>query len=104
MTDLSPARDPQKTRARKADDAPGRVFGWPDVVQALQHTEARSVALTRYRSAGWSPDDFGRRPGARQAMAVALSYAEDLLELRGARAERAAVRRVRRAIECEGDR
>ena len=81
------------------------VLGWPDVLRALSDASARSAVLDAYRSAGFSPDDFGRLRAAREVMAGALSRAEDGIELRRQSPqrdrERAAVRAVRRQLEVE---
>lgn len=96
-----------RTRIKKAPAETPRarrsVLGWGDVLRPLQRDEARSVALSLYRARGYSPDDFGRVRAARGAMADALSRTEDWLEIEHPRCEteRAAVRRVRRALEQE---
>lgn len=99
-----------KTASEKTQRTAGSVFGWPDVLRVLQDDEARSYATTRYRAAGFGPDDFARSRAAREAMADALTRTEDWLEMlgvdgirRGAKleAERAAIRDVRRRLETE---
>lgn len=74
----------------------------PDVLRVLPDPETRSLALSRFRDRGFSLDSFSR-PAARAAMAEALTRAEDWLELDHPRrtGERAAIRRVRRALESE---
>lgn len=106
MSDLVTPRHPQKTRIQKALAAPGIVLGWSDVLRVLQTDETRRAVIGQFRATGWTPDDFARRPAARQAMARALSFAEDRLELQrgsGAREERLAIRAIRRTLEAEGE-
>jgi hypothetical protein len=77
---------------------------WPDVLRAVQSAKARERALVRYRTAGFTPDDFAAKRAAREAMADALTRTEDDLELnpgRDAQATRAAIRAVRRRLEVE---
>lgn len=64
--------------------------------------EARALALSLYRAAGYGPDDFARSRAARMAMADALTRTEDHLEIQGARrdAERGRIRAVRRRLEA----
>lgn len=97
MNTTHAARD---TRFGRRKNATG--VRWPDVLRALSSDETRAAVLTRYRAGGWSPDDFASNGLARDAMADALTHAEDLLELqRGSTraAEREAVREVRRRLE-----
>src|SRR5687768_10070372 len=92
-----------KTASRKPDGARRRVLGWPDVLRALSSDEARSSALALFRTAGFTPDQFGHVRAAREAVVDALARTEDLLEVRCPRreAERRAVQSVRRSLELE---
>jgi len=101
--DLDAARTGIKTASEKPERARRARIGWPDVLRVLQGDETRSYAIGRYRAGGFGPDDFARSRPAREAMADALTYAEDRLELQGWRRdpERAAMREVRRALELE---
>ncbi len=90
-----------KTGVSVATASPGSTISYPDVLRALSSDETRSAALTAYRTAGFSPDDFAHRLAARAAMAEALTAVEDGCELRGSRREREAVRAVRRRLERE---
>ncbi|MFZ5891280.1 MAG: hypothetical protein ACOY0T_09540 [Myxococcota bacterium] len=61
----------------------------------------RDEVVARYRASGRTPDDFGKR-AAREAMADALTRAEDQLELEHPRwPERDELREVRRRLEKE---
>lgn len=97
------ARRPVKHAPRGAPLPRARVLGWADVLRAVLGGEARSAALGAYRAAGFTPDDFGRLRAARMAMADALTRCEDRLEIAhpGTRAERGAIRTVRRRLERE---
>lgn len=70
---------------------------------AVPSPKARESVTTRYRAAGFTPDDFEGRRAAREAAADALARTEDLLELGcfGRVRERQVVRAVRRALENE---
>lgn len=102
MFDPSPSRTSIKTAVGFSEAARRTVFGWPDVLRVIHDDETRSAVLTRYRAAGWTPDDFARCRAARAAMADAVTRREDVLELRRGRdAERAELRELRRRIERE---
>jgi hypothetical protein len=121
MTDLTAARDIEKTAVRKPTASPGRPIAWRDVVGCLPDDATRSYALSLYRDAGFFPDDIGvidgargaaarRRRLARESLADALARTEDWLEYREVdfprrahlyRAERDAIRVVRRRLERE---
>lgn len=79
------------------------VVTWPEIVRALSRDAARDAVLGRYRTAGFTPDDFASRRPARESMAEALTRTEDVLELRsGAPSrEREAIGDLRRRIEWE---
>jgi hypothetical protein len=81
----------------------GRALQWREVLRAIPSDDALSVALSRYRAGGHTPDDFATRRSARIALATALTACEDWLESEhpGRRSERAAARAVRRRLECE---
>jgi hypothetical protein len=75
---------------------------WPDVVRVLQDPKTREAVLSRYRTAEYTPDDFGRLRGAREALADALTRCEDWLELaRPKNPERTTIRETRRRLERE---
>ncbi len=80
--------------------------GWPEIIAALGiDDDARLAAMGRYRTAGWTPEDFAGQWGARRAMAESLTYAEDQIEKKvdcpRLRAARSALRDVRRRLELE---
>jgi hypothetical protein len=94
-------------KSRASREAPTT---WPDVLRCLPEDETRSCAIGRYRDAGFAADSFGHRRNAREAMADALTRTEDWLEYREVdlprrahlyRAERDAIRDVRRRLEWE---
>lgn len=91
-----------KTRVAKPALAAGRAVAWRDVLAALQGDETRSCALSRFREACFSADSFGTRQ-PREKMADILSRTEDWLEAThpGRRAEREAIKQVRRRLEWE---
>lgn len=106
--DLGPGERP-RTSAELLSAAGGRAT-WKDVLRALQDDQARELAVSHYRARGFGPDDFGHKRPAREAMADALTFAEDRLELAnldqraGTAARdraRAAIRPVRRRLEWE---
>ncbi len=107
MTEFHSTASPTRTKTavRGAASPRGSAFGWPEVLRGLQDDDARSVALSLYRSRGFTPDDFAHRREARAAMADALSRAEDQIELRRqspARDQaRALVRAARRRLEAQ---
>ena len=83
----------------------GRVC-WRDVVRVLPDPETRSYALSAFRGSGFDADSFGHKTKAREALADALTRAEDWLELTYPRsprrqAERTAIRELRRRLEGE---
>jgi hypothetical protein len=91
-----------KTAARKLPRARGSVFGWPDVLRAVQGPETRHRVLANYEAAGFRPDDFGHRVAARKALCEALVRTEDWLELHRPRSsERRAVKGLRSPLELE---
>lgn len=67
--------------ARRSNDAFKTRLTWPDVVRVLPEPETRSYALSRFRDSGFDADSFGHRRAAREAMASALTRAEDWLEI-----------------------
>lgn len=101
--DPVPSRHPGFSASKERERTLGGVLGWTHVLAALQGDEARSLAMSLYRSAGFGPDDFAPHRAARQAMADALVRTEDHLEIQGARhdAERGRIRAVRRRLEGE---
>lgn len=116
MIDLTASRRIGKTAVYERQASSGTRFGfgtpklvlavlaWPDVVRVLQRDATREAVLGRYKSAGFTPDDFGRKRPAREAMAGVLTCAEDHLELQAAgrpTRERDALRDVRRRLEWE---
>jgi len=57
----------EKARVRKRAPGAGTRPSWPDVLAVLQTDDTRSACLSRYREAGFTPDDFGRsRPAVRR--------------------------------------
>jgi hypothetical protein len=99
---------PEKTAAssgtRFRSRTAARVFSvvtWPDVVRILHADEARDFVMGRYRAAGFTPDDFGHKRPAREAMADALTRAEDRLGLAPSSPARDAIRDVRRRLEWD---
>lgn len=104
MNISTPSPHPEKTGSRKRQPAPGRPIAWRDVLAALQNDRARSEALTRYRAAEFTPDEFEHLRAAREAMTDALVRAEDSLELRSngrMTRERLAMQAARRRLESE---
>jgi hypothetical protein len=90
-------RDPRIGRKRNETGVE-----WRDVLRVLSSDETRAAVLARYRAAGFTPDDFATSGLARDAMADALTRAEDVLELQAGSvraAMRAAIRAVRRRLE-----
>ena len=90
-----------KTASAKAKAFAGTPVTWPEVLRALQTDRARSTALTRFREAGFSADDFGHVRKAREALAEALTRTEDMHAGPSSRPERVAIRDVRRRLEVE---
>lgn len=80
-------------------------LGWPVVLGCLSEPETRQRAITQFRAAGFTPDQFAAKQSARAAAVDALVSAEDWLELGHASprrmAERSAIRDVRRRLELE---
>lgn len=76
---------------------------YPQVLGVLQRDQIRSRALTDFRAAGFTADQFARLNGARAAMVEALVRVEDWLELEHPRwtCEREAIRAIRRSLESE---
>lgn len=80
---------------------------WTDALRVLQRPEARQRVSSSLRAAGFRPDHVGLTAGrsraARSALADALTWAEDWLEMEVQRSEveRAAIRGVRRRLEWE---
>ena len=107
---MTASPDNGKTRVQKRPRAVETRLAWPDVLAVLPTDETRSACLSRYRLAGFTPDDFGRSRLAPEAMSDALTRTEDLLEYQAVDrprrahlydAERAAIRNVRRRLERE---
>jgi hypothetical protein len=67
----------------------------------LLDDETRSYALSGFRQAGFSADDFGHLRKARENMAEMLTLAEDMVESRHPRRDRSAMRALRRRLELE---
>jgi hypothetical protein len=89
-----------KTAARKLPRARGSVFGWPDVLRAVQDPETRRRILADYEAAGFLPDDFGHVVAARKALCEALVKTEDWLELHRPRSpERELLKKLRSPLE-----
>jgi hypothetical protein len=100
-----PAPSASRIGTKKAlgKTAPGRrgVPSWPDVLRVIRQDEsAFQQIISRFRAAGGSADAWHLRE-TRQAMAGAITLMEDRLELEHPRQVelRAALRRVRRALE-----
>ncbi len=91
-----------KTAPRKLPRVRGSVFGWPDVLRAVQGSETRHRLLAAYEVAGFRPDDFGHVVRARKALCEALVQAEDWLELNRPRSsERHLLKALRSTLERE---
>jgi hypothetical protein len=77
--------------------------GWNAILAAVTRDDVRARVLGRYRSAGFTPDDFHRSAKARACMADCLTRCEDHLELEHPRraADRAALAVLRRRLENE---
>jgi hypothetical protein len=91
-------------RARAKTPAPvGPRVTWQEVVQAIQHDGARSATMTKYREAGFTPDDFNRSRKAREMASDSITSAEDWMEYEHPRlmTERSVMRDVRRWLEWE---
>lgn len=106
------ARRIGNSRPQKPSAPPGTPIRWQDVLRCLPDDETRSHALDRFRSAGFSADEFGmpaigrgagRRRQAREAAADALARTEDWLESEHSRRtrDRDVIRTVRRRLEQE---
>lgn len=80
MTTNQPTGRSTKRARAKTPVALGPRVTWQEVVQALQHDGARSVALTKYRGAGFTPDDFGHGRQAREMASDSITAAEDWME------------------------
>jgi len=91
----------ENSDAEISGPSPGSLATYRNVLAVLQSDYARTLTMRLYRAAGYSARDFARCGKARAAMADALSYAEDALELRGARRERGPIRAIRRRLETE---
>ena len=100
----------EKAAVQKRVRAAGTRPAWPAVLAVLETDETRSTCLSRYRDAGFTPDDFARSRPAREAMSDALTRTEDWLEYQSMSrpcrahlydAARAAIRNVRRRLERE---
>lgn len=91
----------ERLSARLLAEAGGPVH-WQDLRAALSQGEARERVLAAYREAGFRSEQFERNRNAREAMADALTYTEDWLELERPRApERKMLAGVRRRLEWE---
>jgi hypothetical protein len=105
VLDLTPSRNSIKKAAEKSTLRRKSVLGWPTVLRALQDDEGRLDVMSRYRAAGFTPDDFANVRAARETMADALTRTEDRVELLRAASrrdeQRRAVRDVRRRLERE---
>jgi hypothetical protein len=89
--------------SRKRALARKSIIGLPDVLRALPADDTRSLTLSQYRAAGFTPDHF-TQTAARKKMADSLTRAEDWLELEHIvrwRRERPAIQAVRRELEYE---
>jgi len=98
------SRNRGKHAVDQTAESAGRIRSWSDVLRVVQSDAARSEFLNRFRSSGFTPDQFEHKPAARRAVSDALTWTEDLLEFkRGpkAEAERAEIRYVRRRLEVE---
>ena len=95
---------PRKMGGRRNEAGPESRFSWPAILRALSDTETRSFVLSRYRELGAQPADWPSRRSL-EAMADALTAAEDWLELRRATprllATRSRLRTIRRRLERE---
>lgn len=90
----------ERSENDEAENKPRRVTLRACLAAIGGHEKARRAGLDRYKAAGCSLEHW--RPAEQKAMADALSYAEDAVELeRGSSAEatRIAIRKVRRQLE-----
>jgi hypothetical protein len=110
------SRDVEKTASEKSGASPGTrregaplptpPVAWRDVLRAVgDDDDARRSLVVALGLASASPDAFDsrgpRRRLARAAIVGVLTTLEDRAELAGARAQRAALRVLRRALEGE---
>ena len=58
-----------KTSTERRHASPVAPVAWRDVLAVLQSDGMRLSVIERYRSAGFSPDDFASSRGARTSMA-----------------------------------
>ncbi len=100
----APPHTEKNARQRPLFDSLTR-FQWPDVLRVLSDPQTRSSVVSRFRAAGFSADKFESSRKTRLALADALTREEDRLEFlrgKGAAEQRALIRTLRRALECEG--
>jgi hypothetical protein len=89
-----------KTGTRKVTRTGGSVVKYADVVRVLGRDETRCQVMERFRASGGNRDRWAASD--RLAMASALTQTEDWLELEHpGSVERAALSRIRRALEGE---
>lgn len=93
----------EKTASEKPSRAPGRPITWRDVSACLEGVEARSRAMSQYKAAGFTADDFGHLRLPRETMASVLTQVEDWLESEhpGRKREREVIKVIRRRLEVE---
>jgi hypothetical protein len=94
----------EKTARAKTARAPGPPIGWPDVLRVIPDEPTRSTALSRFRAAGFKPDEFAHHRNVRESVLEGHVSAEDALEAirgEGATASRRAIKAVRRRLEVE---
>jgi len=93
---------PRKQGRRSATPGPGTPIAWSDVLRAVESDETRQRIVERYRSAGFTLDQFATVRRAREAMSDAITRAEDWLELEKPTAgDRTRLKAVRRRLEWE---
>lgn len=96
----SPGRVFATRTAETPSDAP--VVSWRHVLGALSSVETRQRIVGHVRGRGFTLDDLEHRRAAREALADAITYAEDWLAGHARHSdERVALRDVRRRLEWE---
>jgi hypothetical protein len=79
-----------------------RALEWLDILRVIQDSKTLARVLSVYKTAGFKADDYKRLEKARLQMCLALTLAEDWLELeRPKNPERVSIRDLRRKLEDE---
>jgi hypothetical protein len=91
-----------KTAPKKLTASTKSRLGWSDVLRVVQEPKALALALSRFKGAGFTPDEFNHSKTARIMMCETLTRVEDWLEMEKPRSpDRDAVKGVRRRLELE---